>query len=263
MNFQSFIDKTLGRRIDTDGVPKGQPYQCVDLAKYWNILYNPGFQITCTTTGYAKDWANNRRTNGILKYFKETAVNNMITGTLVVWGNCRVAPYSHIGFFIKDNGNGTFRCLQQNAPHPYVTISNISYEGIIGAFIPNQLVKKPTAPSKPSTNKPTSKGADQVLYSGSKVNLGGCQIKDIKTVNGKTTFYSDKYGTWLPIEPFYRIDEKGNRYPNQNSSKGNWIKSDGVYTVVSVSKRPDKAKVKIGNNIYNILSSGLYEVSNN
>ena len=139
-DFQEFIDITLGRRIDTDGFPKEQPYQCVDLAKYFNECYNPGFQVYCTRTGYAKDWATEKNTNGILDHFKETEINNMIKGTLVVWGNCSVAPYSHIGFFVKDNGNGTFQCLQQNAPYPYVTLSNIKYEGLIGAFIPNQLI---------------------------------------------------------------------------------------------------------------------------
>lgn len=140
-DFQEFIDITLGKKIDTDGVPKNQPYQCVDLAKYFNECYNPGFQVYCKKTGYAKDWATEKNNNGLLNYFQETTVNNMIKGTLVIWDNCKVAPYSHIGFFVKDNKNGTFQCLQQNAPYPYVTLSNIRYDGIIGAFIPNQLVK--------------------------------------------------------------------------------------------------------------------------
>ena len=142
MKFRDFIDITLGRKIDTDGFPKEQPYQCVDLAKYFNECFNPGFQVYCTKTGYAKDWATEKNTNGLLDHFVETTVDNMIEGTLVVWGNCKVAPYSHIGFFVGDNGNGTFRCLQQNAPYPYVTLSNISYEGIIGAFIPKQLLEE-------------------------------------------------------------------------------------------------------------------------
>ena len=66
MSFQDFIDKTLGKAIDTDGVPTGQPFQCVDLAKYWNECYNGDFQIYCSKTGYAKDWATEKNTNGIL-----------------------------------------------------------------------------------------------------------------------------------------------------------------------------------------------------
>ena len=144
-DFQEFIDITLGRKIDTDGFPKEQPYQCVDLAKYFNECYNPGFQVYCSKTGYAKDWATEKNSNGLLNHFIETAINNMIKGTLVVWGECRVAPHSHIGFFVRDNGNGTFQCLQQNAPYPYVTLSNITYDGIIGAFIPNQLLNNSKA----------------------------------------------------------------------------------------------------------------------
>lgn len=139
INFDEFIHKTLGKRIDTDSYPPEQPYQCVDLAKYYNILYFKPFQVYCSKTKYAKDWATEKHTNGILEYYDETHVNNMIKGTLVVWGNCKVAPKSHIGFFIEDNRDGTFKCLQQNAPYPYVTISNISYVGIIGAFIPKNI----------------------------------------------------------------------------------------------------------------------------
>ena len=104
--------------------------------------------------------------------------------------------------------------------------------------------------------------ADQVLYPGSKVQFYGCQIEDIKTVGNDTTFYSSKYGTWLPITPFYRVDGNGNRYENQKSSKGNWLRSDSIFTVKSVSTNPDKAVIEIDGKDYNVLSSGLYEISN-
>lgn len=102
--------------------------------------------------------------------------------------------------------------------------------------------------------------ADQVLYKGSKVNPGGCQIQDIKTVGSKTTFYSDKYGTWLPIDFWYRVGADGKRYPNQKSSKGNFLMCDGIFEVVSVSKKNQTADVKMGDKIYTIKSLGLYEV---
>ena len=104
--------------------------------------------------------------------------------------------------------------------------------------------------------------ADQVLYKNSKVCLGGTQIQDIKTKGSLTTFYSKKYDCWLPITPFYRIDADGKRFVNQNSSQGNWINSDVVFTVKSVSKNPDRAVIEIDGSDYNVLSSGLYEVSN-
>ena len=253
MNFQDFINQTKGKKIDVDGLYGGQ---CVDLFNYFNKLYNNGVYINCQPSGYARSLAENKTNNGILKYYKETAVNNMIEGTVVVYGNCSFAPQSHVCFFIKDNGDGTYQALQQNNKgRQYVTIDNNPYDGIIGAFIPNQLVN-----SSISNNNSSS---DQILYPGSKVQFYGCQIEDIQTKGTITTFYSSKYGTWLPITPFYRVDGNGNRYENQKSSKGNWLKSDNIYTVKSVSKNPDKAVINIDGKDYNVLSNGLYEVSNN
>lgn len=254
MNFQDFINQTKGKKIDVDGLYGGQ---CVDLFNYFNKLYNDGVYINCKPSGYARSLAENKNNNGILNYYQETAINNMITGTVVVYGKCSFAPDSHVCFFIKDNGDGTYQALQQNNKgRQYVTIDNNPYNGIIGAFIPKQLVKNNNA------NKPSA-GSDQVLYKGSKVQFYGCQIEDIQTKGNVTTFYSSKYGTWLPITPFYRVDGNGNRYGNQQSSKGNWLRSDNVYTVKSVSTNPDKAVIEIDGKDYNILSNGLYEVSNN
>ena len=253
MDFQNFINKTKGKKIDVDGLYGGQ---CVDLFNYWNKLYNNVY-INCRPSGYARSLAENKKNNGILKYFKETAVNNMIKGTVVVYGKCKFAPDSHVCFFIKDNGNGTFQALQQNYNgKQYVTINNNPYSGIIGAFIPKQLIKG----ANNSNN--ASKKADQVLYKGSKVQFYGCQIDDIKTKGNTTTFYSKTYGVWLPITAFYRVGANGKKYPNQKSSKGNWLMNNTIYTVKSVSKNPDKAVITIEGKNYNVLSAGLYEVSN-
>ena len=252
MVFQDFIDKTRGKKIDVDGL-YGE--QCVDLFNYWNKLYNNVY-INCKPSGYARSLAENKKNNGILKYFKETAINNMIEGTVVVYGNCKFAPSSHVCFFIKDNGNGTYQALQQNDKgRDYVTIDNNPYEGIIGAFIPNQLIQD--ANKENNTSK-----ADQVLYKGSKVQFYGCQIDDIKTMGDVTTFYSKTYGVWLPITAFYRVGADGKKYANQMSSKGNWLMNEAIYTVKSVSKNPDKAVITIEGKDYNVLSAGLYEVSN-
>lgn len=149
MNFQDFINKTKGKAIDVDG---SYGAQCVDLFNYFNKLYNGGVYINCKPSGYARSLAENKNSNGILNYYQETAVNNMIEGTVVVYGNCSFAPQSHVCFFIKDNGNGTYQALQQNnGGKQYVTIDNNPYTGIIGAFIPKQLISNSN-----STNTSTS-----------------------------------------------------------------------------------------------------------
>ena len=104
-------------------------------------MYNDCY-INCSPSGYAKSIAQNKANNGILKYYKEVPINQMIKGTVVIWGNCKYAPLSHVGFIISDNGDGTFMCLAQNSPKPYVTISKAYYDGIIGCFTPNQIINQ-------------------------------------------------------------------------------------------------------------------------
>lgn len=134
--FNEFKEKYLGKTVDVDGAFGGQ---CVDLFNAWNRDYNNCY-INCAPSGYARSLAENKENNGILNYFNETAINNMIEGTVVVYGICKFAPKGHVGFFIEDNGDGTFKCLQQNyKDKQVVTINNNPYSGIIGAFIPKQV----------------------------------------------------------------------------------------------------------------------------
>ena len=230
INFDEFINKTLGRKIDTDGYPKEQPYQCVDLAKYYNDCYFSPFQVYCSTTGYAKDWANNKYTNGLLDYYDETAINNMIKGTLVVWGNSRVAPDSHIGFFVKDNGDGTFQCLQQNAPYPYVTLSNISYDGIIGAFIPKNIEKYvPTPPTevKPKEHPIYETLGDMYVRYGAGTNYGVKRVFELTEDGKKHATSTDPYAP--------AIYKKGTRftcYELVDLGKGIWARTPSGYVCV-------------------------------
>ena len=227
INFDDFINRTLGRKIDTDGYPKAQPYQCVDLAKYYNDCYFSPFQVYCSTTGYAKDWANNKYNNGLLDYYDETAINNMIKGTLVVWGNCRVAPDSHIGFFVKDNGNGTFQCLQQNAPYPYVTLSNISYDGIIGAFIPKNIEKYIPKPEPKPLHPIYETLGDMYVRCGAGTNFGVKRVRDL-TEDGK------KHATSINPDA-YAVYKKGTRftcYEFVDLGKGLWARTPSGYVCV-------------------------------
>ncbi len=135
--FEEFKNLTLGKAIDVDG---NWGPQCVDLFNYFNDLYNNGERINCLPSRYAYSIAENKANNGILKNFNETQVNNMIEGTVVIYGKCKFAPNGHVCFFIKDNGDGTYQALQQNAGNRrFVTIDNNPYSGIIGAFIPKQI----------------------------------------------------------------------------------------------------------------------------
>ena len=69
--------------------------------------------IHCTTSGYAKDIWNNRKTNGILNYCNEVTV--MQPGDIAVFREVAGwTPYSHIAIFDHDAGGGYGWFLGQN-----------------------------------------------------------------------------------------------------------------------------------------------------
>lgn len=266
MVFQDFIDKTKGKKIDVDGLYGGQ---CVDLFNYWNKLYNNVY-INCRPSGYARSLAENKNNNGILKYFKETPVNNMIEGTVVVYGKCKFAPDSHVCFFIKDNGNGTYQALQQNYNgKQYVTINNNPYEGIIGAFIPNQLIR--------NTNSNNASKADQIIYKGSKVKFNGIfKVDIIKSPISSNLFgctqmtgvpFNDYQNEscedyhWLPTGDFTECDSKGNITKDQRLQGGkSYVKNDNIYTVQEIDADTNSAKLNINGRDVWVFSKCLLEV---
>lgn len=262
MNFKNFINETKGKTIDVDGLYGGQ---CVDLFNYFNKLYNNGVYINCRPSGYARSLAENKDNNGILKYYQETAVNNMITGTVVVYGKCSFAPDSHVCFFIKDNGNGTYQALQQNSKgRQYVTIDNNPYDGIIGAFIPKQLI----GTENNSANANSNANADQVLYKGSKVKFYGIFKVDI--VDVKNNLFGSKTLTgnitesyhWLPSVSFTEVDKNGNVTKDQVLGGGlSYVKNDNIYTVEDIDVPTNSAKLNInGRNVW-VFSKYLREVN--
>lgn len=192
--FREFMNRYLGKAVDVD---HAYGIQCVDLFNAWNRDYNNTY-INCKPSGYARSLAENKYNNGILKYFTETAINNMIEGTVVVYGKCKQAPYSHVCFFIKDNGNGTFQALEQNAPYPYVTVGTKRYEGIIGAFIPKQLLK----PNKKYINVPPTIELRRVYYLNNSFikglikpkKYGGLSYEILENKNGYATIMTSSYG---------------------------------------------------------------------
>lgn len=255
---ENYINQNLGKGYDED---RAYGVQCVDGFKHFcrTVLnFDISKRTICSPTGFATSIWDNFEKLGFDKYFDKVPSNQMTAGDWTIWNKGSAdCPDSHIAMFIKDNGNGTGLFFGQNqyGVRAY-TKRNLKYNGCRGAFRPKIYHEN----SNEIDN--TIDVVDQVLYKNSKVCLGGTQIQDIKTKGNLTTFYSEKYGCWLPITPFYRVGSDGKRFINQNSSKGSWIMSDAVFTVKSVSKNPDRAIISIDGKDYNVFSSGLYEVSN-
>lgn len=124
----------VGSKIDTDGFPAAQPFQCFDqaIAHMRIITGNPGLYITCRSSGYVKDFWNDYGSNGLEKYFDRIPWNSKGQyGDIVIWGNAPATPYSHVASLIEDKGT-IQKVYGQNQPHPYTTIIDFTSNGILG-----------------------------------------------------------------------------------------------------------------------------------
>lgn len=194
-----FLD-TINRKIDMDGVPKSQPYQCVDLFKYWlNKYYGiSGSKSMCPQSGYAKDIWNCFDQLGLGQYFDKVPTNQMVDGDWAIWNSgARSCPQSHVAMFRKDNGNGTGIFLGQNqSGKTYVSQDNIYYSGMLGGLRP-KMYHQPIQ---------TGEKVDQILHKGSKVQLEGTYVvKDINVKENTALITIEGKDYWISSTPLREV----------------------------------------------------------
>ena len=136
--FDSFVKKYNGKRIDVDNMYGAQ---CVDLFNRYNKDYF-GVYINCQPSGYARSLAENKKNNKILKYYKEVSLSNAVSGSVVVYGKCKVAPKSHVGFLYENLHNGKIKIFHQTSSLGHAGIETITADGIIGVFTPNNIINE-------------------------------------------------------------------------------------------------------------------------
>jgi hypothetical protein len=184
--YKQFINETLGKSYDVD---HSYGPQCWD---YVSGIYFPwigGKIIHCGQTGYVKDIANQRYSNGILDFCDDIGFQtDMKPGDVAIWTNCPECPYSHIAIYDHDYGQSDVYFAGQNQPKPYVTIKKISVVGIIGVFRPKIFVQDDEG------YKPTP---DQMLQIGSMVISDPFELEAINYK--KNTGYNKKIGGWFPL----------------------------------------------------------------
>lgn len=130
MSPQEFLNDTLGKKIDVDG---SFGFQCWDyFAWFCKQVGYPVFN--CTVTGYVKDIWNTRKTSGILNYFNETVTPKF--GDWVIWDDCAVAPYSHIGMVKEYRGKSVICVSQNQGGKSEVTQLEMSTSGVLGYLRP-------------------------------------------------------------------------------------------------------------------------------
>lgn len=242
-SYNSFKNDTLGQKIDLDGFPAQQMYQCWDLANKW-FKYVGGKIIHCGQTGYVKDIANQRQTNGILDFCDDIGLKATLQpGDICIWTNCAACPSSHIAIYDHDDGQDAVYFLGQNQPYAYVTVTKIPVQGIIGVFRPKMLAKAdPTpAPAPTPAPKPVEKKPDQILTVGSKVQSYGFYIQKLNHI--KQWGYNSWVGGWFPLKDVDEVDARDGK-KDQWVHIGSGVAFRGTLTVSKVNVKQDTVFLK-------------------
>lgn len=201
-SYEEFKNKYLYKSIDLDGFPASQRYQCWDTANLY-FQYVGGHIIHCGQSGYVKDIANQRKTNGILDFCDDMGLQaELQPGDVCVWTNCSETPYSHIAIYDHDNGQSAVYFFGQNQPYAYNTICRLDVGGIIGVFRPKIFHgKKPKPSPKPSP--------DQILRVGSTVVSNGFIVERIDYA--RDWGYNSSVGGWFPFRDVDEVDARDGR----------------------------------------------------
>lgn len=214
-SYKQFKNKYLGKKVDVDGFPANQPYQCWDLVSGAYFPYIGGEVIHCRQSGYVKDIANQRSTNGLLDFCVDVGLKATLQpGDICIWGVCTACPYSHIAIYDHDDGQDAVYFLGQNQGVPYTNIVKIPVKGIIGVFRPKIFLKEEekVEPAKPAV-KPAKK-ADQILTVGSIARPEGWYVKAFRRVGKQWQVYNEWVGGWIPCAHIHEVDARDGRMDN-------------------------------------------------
>ena len=234
-SYSDFKLKHLGKSVDVDGYPRLNPYQCWDLVMGVYAPYIGGKTIHCGQSGYVKDIANQRNTNGILDFCIDVGLKaELQAGDICVWTNCPACPQSHIAIYDHDEGQNAVYFLGQNQPYNYVTVKKIPVSGIIGVFRPKIFVKiKPTPVKK----------ADQILTVGSKVQSYGFYVERLRYRRKQWELYNSWVGGWIPTAHVSEVDARDGKKDNILHI-GSGVAFDGTLTVSKIDVKNNRAYLK-------------------
>lgn len=110
MSFDAFKSHWLGKRVDTDGVPRGRIYQCVDLIKRY---MRDTKSVPFGSYGNAIQYWTNTHPN-VLKKFTKVPGSNAKKGDIVVLKGLAGNPYGHVGIATGRVTPSTVEILEQN-----------------------------------------------------------------------------------------------------------------------------------------------------
>ena len=149
LTYAQAIAKYNGKRVDVDGFPAWQPYQCYDWAtKYMQVTRGVSGNPICRPSGGVKDlylnFANIKTTTGkYLKSYYNRVANQPWNakqvpprGAIIIWSGQQPGSggFGHIGVVDSAWGSG-FKSYDQNWGGTYVHAVNHNYSYILGWLV--------------------------------------------------------------------------------------------------------------------------------
>lgn len=128
---QAFMDEYMGQKVEMDGAPVEQPFQCVDLfKKCLQIIGYPDPSRAIGGDGFAWNIWFNRDYLGYDDYFDYPSTPQF--GDWAIFDKAGNTPDSHVAMFVSSNNDNTAQFFGQNQPDPYCTVQNIETTHILG-----------------------------------------------------------------------------------------------------------------------------------
>ena len=128
---QAFMDEYMGQKVEMDGAPVEQPYQCVDLfKKCLQIIGYPDPSRAIGGDGFAWNIWFNRDYLGYDDYFDYPSTPQF--GDWAIFDKAGSTPDSHVAMFVSSNNDNTAQFFGQNQPEPYCTVTAFETTNILG-----------------------------------------------------------------------------------------------------------------------------------
>lgn len=247
MDYKTFKSKWMNKGTDVDGA---YGWQCWDFYAQWCRENGVPF-ANCTVSGYVKDLWEQRRTNGILKYFDEVEI--MEEGDVAVFKEVAGwTPVSHVALFDHDAGGGFGWFFGQNQGSQLTNPAGGSSANLVklpySATYPTAFrLKKKATQAKPQGGNTTvavpAKNINGEIYSG------------LITGVDPNAMNSDSNRTKID-----RIVIHHNATTNDAVARHTWYVSSGHGTSAHYQVTPDKIWGCVGEN-YVAYHAGNYPMN--
>ena len=247
VDYKTFKSKWMNKGTDVDGA---WGLQCWDFYAQW-CKENGVPYANCTVSGYVKDLWEQRRTNGILKYFDE--VEMMEEGDVAVFREVAGwTPVSHVALFDSDAGGGFGWFFGQNQGSQLTHPAGGSSANLVK--LPYSATYPTAFRLKKKATQPKTQGGNTAVAVPTK-NINGEIYSGLITGVDPNAMNCDSNRTKID-----RIVIHHNATTNDAVARSTWYVSSGHGTSAHYQVTPDKIWGCVGEN-YVAYHAGNYPMN--